>query len=1030
MKLKPRFLLVMAAIFCGFVLLTWYFSSRLMNSINEKWGSQFVERQVMFDKYRTLSPLIREIKLASKMAADPDIIQMALHENDAMLRDKGIIAMEKYRFDFRDHSYFAAIARSGNYYFNDAANQFYGKQRRYVLSPDNVNDKWFYATIADGKSYQVNLDPDIHLGLTKVWINVLIKNHNEILGVIGTGIDLTDFLKETVSISQRGTHNLFIDKDMSTQLHNDLKFIDSLSSGKEASPRFKLDLLLKNPADLERLRETMQQLEIYPEQNRTLWVDYDGQQQLLGVAYLPEVGWYDLSLMDAHSLILLDNNYMAPMMFGAAFLLAMIVMGQALRRWVLRPIAALQLSTDKIQKGDFNVAIQVEGSGEIASLSRSFASMAKYVRDTNRDLEYKIAERTVALHKLVDEQSAMLENRLVGIATIRDQKIVWANPAYEELFGYAKGELTGTDLRQLYASEQDFQDSAIAYAEVNQGVMVRTQHEFLRKDGRHVWLDMSGALLNRESCDSLWFFVDVTERTLVENKLRQAKRDAEAASLAKSEFLANMSHEIRTPMNAILGMAEVLSDTELSLKQRKYVGIFQSAGNNLLELINGILDMSKVESGQLELDKEDFSLESTLNELLDLHAMRVFDKGMELVMDLQPGVPEFVYGDAKRLKQCLTNLLGNAIKFSREGLIVITVCRVENNLIQFSVADTGIGIPAEKQHSIFEAFAQVDSSITRKFGGTGLGLSITRRLVNLMGGEIWVKSQEGLGSTFYFTASLPKIEQSSDKSVALSRLKILVVDDFSINCTIMRQALEPLGAQVFEATSGLQALSLLSEALSAGTPMDLAIVDCLMPEMDGIELSTQLRSNPLYDALKILVLSSTDTHHLGAKELKLTFLPKPIKRAELIQVIGLELKQSIAAAQTKHILNSQPASQACVLLAEDNPDNVMLIKVFLKKAVQRLDVAQDGLIAVEKFRENSYDLILMDVQMPNMGGYEATAEIRRIEKELGRSPVKIIALTAHALKEDEQRSLDAGCDGHLTKPIKKKVLLEILQSLP
>ncbi len=619
------------------------------------------------------------------------------------------------------------------------------------------------------------------------------------------------------------------------------------------------------------------------------------------------------------------------------------------------------------------------------------------------------------------------------------------NAGAERLFGYTEAEIIGQPLTMLMPERfRNLHSEGLARV-VAGGVphVIGKTVELtgLRKDGSEFPLDIS--LAQWQAADGQFFTAiirDVTERKQAENALHQARCDAEIASLAKSEFLANMSHEIRTPMNAILGMAEILSETELSPEQRKYVGIFQNAGDTLLELINDILDLSKVEAGQMELDKQDFSLEQTLNELIDLHAMRAFDKGVELVLDLNlnHGTPEFVHSDAKRLKQCLTNLVGNAIKFSHEGTIVIGVRPVDGcpDMLQFSVLDTGIGIPAEKQESIFEAFSQADSSTTRRFGGTGLGLTITRRLVGLMAGKIWVDSQEGKGSTFYFTARLPQAAQPmrTGAPVDLRNLKVLVVDDFSINRIIVRQYLQPLGAQVFEAESAKQALALLEEAAVNGKPFALALVDSQMPEMGGLDLSALIRANTALKELKITMLSSDDTtkNRQRAKDLALTYLLKPIKRHELIQSIGHELQRITPKAQKAETLPSAPqATQGGlhILLAEDNQDNVMLIHVFLKQTTHRLDVAEDGLIALEKFRANRYDVVLMDIQMPKMGGYEATAEIRRIEQEEDRTPTMIIALTAHALKEDEQRSIDAGCNGHLTKPIKKKVLLEVLQSI-
>jgi diguanylate cyclase (GGDEF)-like protein len=413
MNLKARFLLLMALIFVGFLSITWYLSDRLINELDRQWGEQFAERQVMFDKYRTLAPLIREIALARQMAAEPAIIDMALHERDPERRRHGIAAMEKYRFNFRDHSYFAAFAQSGNYYYNDAAGQYAGKQLRYVLSPTAPADKWFYATLVDGKEYQVNLDPDVHLKVTKAWINVLVRSGSETLGIVGTGIDLTDLINETVKITQPGIHNMFIDKSMAIQLNSDPELIDYMTVAKDVGQRIKIDVLLKNPADVDRLRQAMIGLERSPKDIAVLKVDYMGGKHLLGVAFLPEIGWYDLTLMDAHSLNLSDNLFAGPILFGFALLLALLTVGWALRRWILNPIAALKASTDKIRNGDFEVDPPLAGQDEIAHLSRSFESMARFVIDSNHDLEEKVRERTKELHRLseIDPLTALLNRR-------------------------------------------------------------------------------------------------------------------------------------------------------------------------------------------------------------------------------------------------------------------------------------------------------------------------------------------------------------------------------------------------------------------------------------------------------------------------------------------------------------------------------------------------------------------------------------------------------------------------------------------
>lgn len=413
MKLKIRFLLLMTVVFIGFLLITWILSRQMMDQLNQQWGEQFSQKQVMFDKYRTLAPLLREIALARQMAAEPAIIEMAQHEQDAEKRRQGIAAMEKYRFNFRDHSYFAAFAKSRNYYFNDAANQYAGKQLRYVLSPTSAKDKWFYATLADNKEYQVNIDPDVHLNVTKAWINVLIRKGSETLGVIGTGIDLSDLIKLAVSDNQPGVENLFIDKSMAIQLNNDPKLIDYMTIAKEEGERIKVDVLLKNAKDIERLRHVMLELEAEPARGATLWVDFAGEQRLLGVAYLPEVGWYDLTLMDKHSLNLFDDMIMGPLLFAIALLLALLSIGWALQYWILQPIANMRKATEKIRQGDFNLEPPMTGSDEISELSRSFSSMARSVIDSNRQLEEKVRARTEDLHRLteIDPLTGLLNRR-------------------------------------------------------------------------------------------------------------------------------------------------------------------------------------------------------------------------------------------------------------------------------------------------------------------------------------------------------------------------------------------------------------------------------------------------------------------------------------------------------------------------------------------------------------------------------------------------------------------------------------------
>jgi len=758
------------------------------------------------------------------------------------------------------------------------------------------------------------------------------------------------------------------------------------------------------------------------------------------IAMLNERTQHDIEIASRNVNSYIKLEYMLVLLF----IIFNIIIFILLNKRILKPISSVTRSIIQHKESNQPLKFNHIYHDEIKIMVDEFELMNKKLMQAQSELEIQ--------KKYVEETIEGMDQGIIMVD--RDLNILTYNTRYPEILNLPENVV---ERHRNYADVIKYFSEHVMHhrpSKISELIDTATQNEKIiytieLPDGKFIEVRQ----IPKEDGGYVRIFTDITEReniireletqkSIIENAMIETEAlriKAETATEAKADFLAVMSHEIRTPMNGIMGMTELLIDTELTQEQREYLNTIDSSAESLLTLINDILDFSKIEAEKLELEPIDFDLRDRLGETLDTLAIRAHSKGLELAFDINADVPQMLVGDVHRLRQIIINLVGNALKFTDHGEVVVNVSLKsrENSdvLLHFSVSDTGIGIPEDRLSSIFNSFEQADSSTTRKYGGTGLGLTICSRLVQLMGGKIWVESATGAGTVFHFTTSMQISRQigpdlNIDSLSKLEKLRVLVVDDNNTNCRILEKMLTNWHMNPTLAGAAAQGLDTLCAALEAQSPFELIISDVNMPEMDGFGFVEEIKHKPGLKDVPIILLTSANRsgdkqrcEELGVQ----AHLIKPVRQSRMLDAIVTSLGvEAVARRQDAEYADvgskSNNFRQLNVLLAEDNKVNQKFALRVLDKVGHVTTVVNNGREAIESIVDNEFDVVLMDIQMPEMDGFEATAEIRKLEQQ-SNLHIPIIALTAHAMKGDREKCLSAGMDGYITKPIKSKILL-------
>ncbi|MEQ8170039.1 MAG: response regulator [Candidatus Eremiobacterota bacterium] len=733
---------------------------------------------------------------------------------------------------------------------------------------------------------------------------------------------------------------------------------------------------------------------------------------------------YNQGLRSVHYLLI------SLLITGLAFLILTLLI---LEKMVLSPVARLSDDVSSIgNKTDLSRRVTVKGNDELSRLGKHINNMLTGLEQAETELKKSEAKYRSLFANMVD---GFAYYRLLVDENEKpvDYVFLSTNDAFHRLTGL--GDVTGKKITEVMPDIKDspygWENIINTYGNVALNCSSTKTEYFFRSLKK--W--MSVTAYSYEKYYFATILSDITLEKTAREELKKAKEEAETANKAKSEFLANMSHEIRTPMNAIIGMTDLTLDSHLTLEQREYLETVKHSAESLLFLLNSILDFSKLEAGKMELESLNFDLPLTLEFIVNTMAIQAHKKGLELLLHIRSEVPKKIKGDPARLRQIMINLIGNAIKFTDKGEVLLNVDVEKNDghivLLHFTVSDTGIGIPAGKIDSIFESFTQVDGSTTRKYGGTGLGLTISKQLVKLMKGDMWVESEQGKGSKFHFTGFFdiaPDIKEEEISITSLQGLHILIVDDNSTNRLILREIVIRWGFTCVEVEGGEKALAAMWMAKSEGKPFNLALLDFQMPGMDGLELAGKIKSNSELSGTPIILLTSAGTKEEleCCKKIGIEgYLNKPVTRNILLDKILTVLGKPVRASVTdkgKDYSIGKTSKKLHILLAEDVLTNQKLATSLLKKRGHSVVIANNGKEALEIYGSEKFDLILMDIQMPVMDGIQATGLIRDRDTD-----IPIIAMTAHAMKGDRERFLSEGMNDYIAKPLKLKEVFEVIE---